>query len=65
MEPSNDHEGEIARIIDQLSLKDKLDPDWIAEVVVCLSFRLSKPECQFLVNYIRWRTENPIKEETA
>jgi len=65
MEPSNDHELEIARIIDKLSLEDKIDPDWIAEVVVSLSFRISRPECQFLVNYIRWRMENPIKKETA
>jgi len=64
MEPSNDHELEIARIIDKLSLEDKIDPDWIAEVVVSLSFRISRFECQFLVNYIRWRMENPIKKET-
>jgi hypothetical protein len=62
MEPTSDHEREITRIIDQLSLDDKLDPDWIAEVVVSLSFRLSRPECQFLVNYIRWRMENPSRK---
>ena len=60
MEPSNDHEREITRIIDKMSLEDKLDPDWIAEVVVSLSFRISRSECQFLTDYSRWRIDNPI-----
>ena len=60
MEPSNDHEREIARIIDKMSLEDKIDPDWIAEVVVSLSFLISRSECQFLADYSRWRIDNPI-----
>jgi hypothetical protein len=62
MEPSNDHELEIARTIDKMSLEDKIDPDWIAEVVVSLSFRISRSECQFLADYSRWRIGNPISK---
>ena len=60
MEPTNDHELEIARIIDKLSAEDRIDPDWVAEVVTSLSFLVSRSDCQFLTNYSRWRTDNPI-----
>ena len=60
MGPSNDHELEIARIIDKLSAEDRIDPDWVAEVVVSLTFLMSRSDCQFLTNYSRWRMDNPI-----
>ena len=62
MEPTNDHEREIASIIDERarSTHDKLDYKTISEVTRVLSFPMSRRESQFLVAYVQWRIDHPI-----
>ena len=59
MEPSNDHELTIAGIIDKLSSGGRLYRSAIEDVITVLDFSMSKSESEFLVNYIRWRMDNP------
>ena len=60
MGPSNDHELAIARIVDKLSIESRLYPTAIEDVITVLNFTMSKADSEFLVNYIRWRMDNPI-----
>jgi hypothetical protein len=60
MRPSNDHELAIARIVDKLSIGGKLYPTAIEDVISVLDFSMSKSDSEFLVNYIRWRMDNPL-----
>jgi|KBSMisStandDraft_5_1062788.scaffolds.fasta_scaffold1085705_1 hypothetical protein len=59
MEPSSDHEREIASRIDQLASQGKLPLSAVADVAASLPFTLSKSETQFLVRYILFRRDNP------
>jgi hypothetical protein len=63
MGPSNDHELAIARIVDKLDIDGKLSPSAIEDVITVLDFTMSKADSEFLVNYIRWRMDNPIRKE--
>jgi hypothetical protein len=49
----------IATIIDALSVEGRLAPTAIDEVIAALGFLMSRPDSEFLVNYIHWRTDNP------
>lgn len=60
MGPSNDHELEIAREVDKMSLHQKLGPDVVPEVLAFLDFKLSHTDQDFLERYLQWRIENPI-----
>ena len=60
MEPSNDRELRIARIADQISMEGTLDLSTISEVVVAVDFIMSVTDSAFLVNYVRWRADNPL-----
>jgi hypothetical protein len=60
MGPTNDHELAIARIVDKLSLDGRLYPTAIEDVITVLDFSMSRSDSEFLVNYIRWRMDNPI-----
>jgi hypothetical protein len=62
-EPRNDHELAIVRIVDCISLEDRLDPTSITEIVAVLDFMMSKSDSEFLVGYIRWRIENRLRSK--
>ena len=59
MRPTNDHERAIANIVDRLSAEGRLYPTAIENVITVLDFTLSRSESKFLVDYIRWRMDNP------
>ena len=63
MEPSSDHELRIARVVDRISNQGRLERSAMSEVIVSLDFILSVSDSDFLINYIRWRTSNPIAEQ--
>jgi hypothetical protein len=56
----NDHKVAIARIVDRMAVEGRLQPTAIPEIVALLDFMMSRSDSEFLVNYIRWRMENPI-----
>ena len=59
MGPTNDHELAIARIVDKLDIDGKLSPTAIEDVITVLDLTMSKTDGEFLVDYIRWRMDNP------
>ncbi len=61
MEPSNEREAEIARIIDRLSAQHRLDPARLDEIIAVLKFTMSRADSDFLIRYMRWRTDNPVE----
>ena len=60
MGPANDHELEIARSVDRIDMEGRLNPTVLGEIVTALGFILSQSDCDFLVQYVRWRMANPI-----
>jgi len=60
MGPSNDHELEIAREVDKLSVREDLNQASVPEILAFLDFRVSSTDSEFLVRYLQWRMENPI-----
>jgi hypothetical protein len=60
----NDHELLIAKIVDRISLEGRLYPTAIPEIVTHLDFMMSRSDSMFLVNYIRWRMENPQRSSS-
>jgi 2-phosphoglycerate kinase len=60
MEPTSDHEREIARRIDELARQGNLPLSAVADIAASLQFTLSKSETQFLVRYILWRRDHPL-----
>jgi hypothetical protein len=63
MEPSNDHEREIARLFDELALSHgKLDYSAVPAVTVQLKFMMSRSDSVFLIAYLHWRMNNPIQK---
>jgi len=61
MEPSNDHEREIARLIDEYAVShEKLDYSAVPYVAALLKFMMTRPDSEFLSSYIRWRMAHPI-----
>jgi len=60
MEPTNDHEREIARLIDERALSDrKLDYTAVPSVAAALSFLMSRSDSEFMIAYLHWRMNNP------
>jgi hypothetical protein len=62
LRPSNNHEVSIAGLVDDLSKEGRLDPAAIDQIIAALDFVMSRSETDFLVNYIRWRIDNPVGE---
>jgi hypothetical protein len=60
MGPTNNHELAIARIVDNIDIAGRLYPTSIDEVIARLNFALTKADSNFLIDYIRWRMDNPI-----
>ena len=58
--PSNDHELEIAREVDRISLGGRLTSDATPEILALLGFRMSSTDSEFLKRYVEWRIANPI-----
>jgi hypothetical protein len=58
--PSNDHELEIAREVDKMSVGDYLGPDVVPEILAFLDFKVSSTDYDFLKRYMQWRMDNPI-----
>jgi hypothetical protein len=63
MKPSSDHELEIVRLVDQRAIERKLPSSAVAEIAAAVSFAMSESETQFLIRYIIWRRDHPIKLE--
>ena len=62
MEPANDHEREIARIVDSFDFQGRSYSFAIEDVIAILDFTLTRTDAEFLMNYIRWRIDNPIQK---
>ena len=60
MGPTNNHELEIARIVDRIDIENRLDPGVVDEIIATLAFALSEADNDFLVRYVRWRMDHPI-----
>jgi hypothetical protein len=58
--PSNDHELEIAREVDRISLAGNLTSNEAPEILALLDFRMSNTDSEFLARYVPWRIANPI-----
>jgi hypothetical protein len=62
MEPTNDHEREIARIVDRIDTEGRLGLASIQEVVSSVDFMMVGSDTEFLANYVRWRMGHPIQK---
>ena len=62
MTPSNDHEREIAEIIDRLASKGDLTLSAIQTAVNAIDFVMIAQDNEFFMDYFRWRMANPIVE---
>ena len=60
MEPTNDHERAIARIVDQIAVEGDLSVSDATEIMDAMEFEMSTEDCKFLVRYIQWRVARPI-----
>ena len=63
--PSNAHELEIARIVDQFSTDGGLSLESAAEVIAALRFIPSKTDIEFVKRYILWRIETPVWSKSS
>ncbi len=62
MEPSNDHERELVRLIDERAISlGKLDYTAVPAVTVQLKFMMTRSDSEFLIAYLHWRMNNPIQ----
>jgi len=52
--PSNNHEREIVRIVDQITLQGGMSR------ATALTFAMSRSDSKFLMEYVRWRMDHPI-----
>lgn len=64
MEPSTDHEFQIATAVDRVAAEGRLSARAFAEIISSLRFRLSQEEVQFIVTYVLWRMSNPLSNES-
>jgi hypothetical protein len=63
MEPSNDHERELVRLIDERAISlGKLDYTAVPAVTVQLKFMMTRSDSEFLIAYLHWRMNNPIQK---
>src|ERR1700704_2357403 len=62
MEPSNDHELAIKVAIDTIAIEGRLSViSSIPEIAGSLQFIMSRSDTEFLVQYLRWRMDQPRK----
>jgi len=54
--PSNNHEREIVRIVDQITIQGGMSR------ATALTFAMSRSDSRFLMEYVRWRIDHPIPE---
>ena len=62
VQPSNDHEVRISKIVNRLSREGRLQSTAIDQIIAILDFAMSRSEADFLVKYTRWRMDNPADE---
>jgi len=67
MKPTNEHEKEIVRKVDQKAraIRDGVsvwDNAIVQEMRISVGFEMSIPDEQFLESYVSWRRRNPINE---
>ena len=63
MEPSNEHEREIARLFDERALSQgTLDYAAVPAVTAQLKFMMTRSDSAFLIAYLHWRMNNPIQK---
>jgi hypothetical protein len=63
MEPSNDHERDLARLIDARATSEgKLDYTAVLAVAVRLTFMMTRSDSEFPIAYLHWRMNNPIQQ---
>ena len=60
MEPSSDHEREIARWVDARAKENNLPISAVAEISAAIPYLMTELEAEFLIHYILWRREHPI-----
>jgi hypothetical protein len=60
MGPSNDRELAITIAVDKISVAGRLSSSSIPEVGLSMHFALTKPDCDYLVKYVRWRMDNRL-----
>ena len=66
MEPSNDHERLLARLIDERAIaQGKLDYTAVPAVAALLDFMMSRSDSEFLIAYLHWRMNNPTTRAIA
>ncbi len=58
--PLNDHELAIAQTVDRMTTDGSLCRTTIPSIAAALDFSMYRSDSEFLVNYIRWRMDNPI-----
>jgi hypothetical protein len=60
MGPTNDHEREIARLIDERARSEgKLDYTAVPSVAAALSFLMTRSDSEFMIAYLHWRMNHP------
>ena len=60
MTPSNDSEQAIAQAVDRFCAEGRLNAGAIGEIMASLDGSFSTSDCNFLVQYVLWRLDNPI-----
>jgi len=60
MQPADEYESVIARIVDGFAGGARLDPSVIDQIIARIDFAMTQSQGNFLIDYIRWRMENPI-----
>jgi hypothetical protein len=65
MEPTNDHEREIARMVDSFDFQGRSCSFAIEDVIAVLDFTLTKTDGEFLMDYVRWRMDHSIVKQTG
>jgi len=62
MEPTNDHERLIAQTVDEKFLEDPGNHSTVRHIARSLDFIIMSPsDSRFLVRYVQWRREHPIR----
>jgi hypothetical protein len=58
--PNNEHELAIATVVDAMSLQVISYSTAVEAATASLAFTISKPDADFLLQYVRWRMDHPI-----
>jgi len=66
MESSNDHEREISRLFDQRTRSEgKVDYAGVPAVASRLTFLMTRSDSEFLITFLHWRMNNPLRNGNA